>query len=302
MATILFALKFTQAKKPSKFSWRRILRRFQGKDDVSLQLTSRANCLAKLQEKLRDAQRRKPGKIPIIPAHVVTSTPNGVSIRTRCWQDLPWLHNHSDAELDRLSGLLSRFGAKGAMNLEELDGFFAALIAGPDDVLPSEYLPEIWGDAMVNEDAFHAQAILQDFLSLVTRHWNAISQTLRSGNVYTPLLLEDEHGVSHGNDWANGFLRGMELRREDWNPLIDDEDNGGSLVPIFALAHEHDPDPELRSYDKPISPELREKLIVGVAAGVMQIYRYFDKRRRMASAALTSDATFRPPNSKDWTQ
>jgi uncharacterized protein len=54
----------------------------------------------------------------------------------------------SDDELDRLNELLSRFAAKRAMNLEQLDGFFAALISGPDDVLPSEYLPEIWGDEM----------------------------------------------------------------------------------------------------------------------------------------------------------
>ena len=54
----------------------------------------------------------------------------------------------SDAEFDKLGDLLTRFGAKDAMNLETLDGFFAALIAGPDDVLPSEYLPEIWGDGM----------------------------------------------------------------------------------------------------------------------------------------------------------
>jgi yecA family protein len=51
------------------------------------------------------------------------------------------------------------------MNLDELNGFFGALIAGPDDVLPSEYLPEIWGDAMVNEDKFRAQAVLQDFFT-----------------------------------------------------------------------------------------------------------------------------------------
>jgi uncharacterized protein len=111
--------------------------------------------------------------------------------------------------------------------------------------------------------------------------------------VYTPLLLEDEHGVAHGNAWANGFLHGMELRRADWGPLMDDEKNGGSLVPIFALAHEHDPDPELRSYDKPISPELRERLNIGVAAGVMQIYRYFEKRRQVETAVLASDPTFR---------
>lgn len=199
----------------------------------------------------------------------------------------------SETELDRMSGILTRFGAQNAMNLETLDGFFAALIAGPDDVLPSEYLPEIWGDGMVNEDTFHAQPVLQDFLSLVRRHWNYIVETLRSGDVYMPVLLEDDQGVSHGNDWANGFLRGMELRREEWAPLLDDEDQAGCLVAIFALAHEHDPDPELRSYDKPISPELRETLLIGMAAGVIQVYRYFEKRRQILSAGFTPDATFR---------
>ena len=199
----------------------------------------------------------------------------------------------SDTELDKLSGILTRFGAQGAMNLETLDGFFAALIAGPDTVLPSEYLPVIWGDGMVNEDTFRAQSILEEFFSLVTHHWNYISETLRSGDVYVPLVMEDEEGIACGNDWANGFLRGMELRREDWGALIDDEDHAGCLVAIFALAHEHNPDPELRSYDKPINPELREKLILSAAAGVMQIHQYFEKRRRILNAGLTSDATFR---------
>ena len=47
----------------------------------------------------------------------------------------------TDAEFDRLGEFL--MGCKGgkAMNVEELDGFFAALIAGPEIVLPSEYMP-----------------------------------------------------------------------------------------------------------------------------------------------------------------
>ena len=35
-----------------------------------------------------------------------------------------------------------------AMNLEEVDGLFAALIAGPQVVPPSEYLPEVFGGEM----------------------------------------------------------------------------------------------------------------------------------------------------------
>jgi Uncharacterised protein family (UPF0149) len=45
----------------------------------------------------------------------------------------------TEAELDRLGNFLN--GCKGgrAMNVEQLDGFFAALIAGPEPVMPSEY-------------------------------------------------------------------------------------------------------------------------------------------------------------------
>jgi yecA family protein len=103
----------------------------------------------------------------------------------------------SDAELERMHDILERFGDKRAMNLEQLDGFLAALLCGPDEVPQSEYLREIWGER--NEDAFTAQPILQDFAYLITRHRDAIAHTLQSGDVFTPLLLADEHGVSRGN-------------------------------------------------------------------------------------------------------
>ena len=102
----------------------------------------------------------------------------------------------TDAEFERLSGVLGRFDNKHPMNLEQLDGFLAALICGPDIVRPSEYLPVICGDDMVLEDSFGAQSVLQDFLSLIMRHWNVIADTLHSGDVFLPLLLEDENGIS----------------------------------------------------------------------------------------------------------
>jgi len=36
------------------------------------------------------------------------------------------------------------------MNVEQLDGFFAVLIAGPETVMPSEYYPEVFGGDMPN--------------------------------------------------------------------------------------------------------------------------------------------------------
>jgi uncharacterized protein len=199
----------------------------------------------------------------------------------------------TDAELERLTTVLKRFDDKRAMNLEQLDGFLSALICCPDLVPPSEYLPEIWGGDIVLEDEFSAQPILNDFLSLIMRHWNAIVDTLQSGDVYMPLLLEDENGITHANDWANGFLRGMELRKAHWADLIDDEENGGSLIPIFTLAHEHDPDPTMRPYKEPVSAELRETLIVGAAAGMNRIYHYFEAQRLLGTEPLGNVTTFR---------
>ncbi len=119
----------------------------------------------------------------------------------------------NDAELERLDSILKRLGDKRAMNLEQTDGFLSTLICSPDLVPPSEYLPKIWGGDIVLEEGFAAQPVLKDFLSLIMRHWNAIVDTLQSGEVYLPLLLEDENEISHANDWANGFMRGMELRK-----------------------------------------------------------------------------------------
>jgi uncharacterized protein len=181
----------------------------------------------------------------------------------------------TDAEFELLSTILERLGDKRRMNLEQLDGFLAALICGPNLVRPSEYLPIILGEEFVFEDT----SVLQEFLSLIMRHWNTIADTLYSGEIYLPLLLEDENGISHANDWAIGVLRGMEFGKEDWAVLLNDEENGGSLIPIFALANEHNPDPSLRPYKESIGMELREQLIAGAAAGMNRIYRYFKTQR-----------------------
>ena len=146
---------------------------------------------------------------------------------------------------------------------------------------------------MVLEDSFRAQPLLQDFLSLIMRHWNAIADTLHSGEVFLPLLIEDEDGITHANDWATGYLRGMEFHKEQWATLLADEEHGGWLIPIFALATEHHPDPKMRPYKEPISAELREKLIVGAAAGVTGIYRHFKAQQTNENQLYGNSTTYR---------
>lgn len=47
----------------------------------------------------------------------------------------------TDEELDRLAAFLGRVSNEEGLSLEGLDGFFCALIAGPELVMPSECLP-----------------------------------------------------------------------------------------------------------------------------------------------------------------
>ncbi len=52
----------------------------------------------------------------------------------------------TEAELDRLRQFLKNCKGGKAMNIEEMDGFFAALGAGSEIVMPSEYLSEVFGN------------------------------------------------------------------------------------------------------------------------------------------------------------
>ena len=183
----------------------------------------------------------------------------------------------TDAEFDRLADFLK--GCKGgkAMNLEELDGFFAALIAGPEAAMPSEYNREVFGGDMSEAVEFANLDEAQEILNLIMRHWNKIASTLYRGEIHVPLILEDENGELHGNDWARGFMRGMHLRHEGWAELVNDEKHGGCLIPMMMLHHEHDEDPEMRP--DPITPDKREQVIAFMAAGLMNSYEYFRKER-----------------------
>ena len=89
--------------------------------------------------------------------------------------------------------------------------------------------------------------------------------------------------MAEGNDWARGFMRGVELRKDDWAELINSEEHGGSILPMMILYHEHDADPETRP--PAIGPEQREEIIAHMAAGLLQIYRYYLSQRQSSIPA-----------------
>ena len=132
----------------------------------------------------------------------------------------------TDAELDRLGDFLKSCKGGQAMNVEALDGFFAALIAGPEIVMPSEYYSEVFGGEMSETCEFASLDEANEILGLMMRHWNTIAAALNKDEVYGLILLQDENGVAHGNDWAHGFMRGTLMGHDGWAELVEDEEHG----------------------------------------------------------------------------
>lgn len=184
----------------------------------------------------------------------------------------------TDAEYDRLAAILDRFSGEDAMDLEEMDGFFAALICGPVTIPPSVYLDEIWGG---EEAPFVDTGDLDEFLNLAMRQWNSIARALASRDlIFIPwLALEEGEEIPRGNRWARGFLRGIGLCREAWDEIFDDEDKFAILLPVLALAHENDPDPELRSWKTLPGPDLRKEVLAGLSVAAQRFYDYFRPHR-----------------------
>lgn len=185
-------------------------------------------------------------------------------------------------ELDKLEDILCRVPGGAIHNAEALDGFLAALVCCPDLIMPSEYIAVLLNsETEVSDFVFESREELKQFHELVNRQWNHVSRQLHSGRAYVPFVLEDENGKFYANDWAQGFLYGTELREELWHDLIMDEEEGVSMLPIWALAYEHDEDPEMRPFDEPVSDKQRVDLLVGAGLGVMSIFKYFSKQREL---------------------
>ena len=102
------------------------------------------------------------------------------------------------------------------LDVSELDGFFAALACAPDTVLPSRWMPAIWGDAD-QAPAWQDKHEINDFTRAVFTFYNHVMQSMNEDD-YEALFLEREaEGKTHTivDEWCEGFLRGINL----WGPL-----------------------------------------------------------------------------------
>jgi len=137
--------------------------------------------------------------------------------------------------------LMSDQSPPDCMMLCDLDGFLTGIAIGPDLIMPSEWLPVIWGgDEPVFDDAAQAQATIG---TIMTRY-NEILGQVADGTV-APIIMETPGGDVIAADWAEGFMPAVALRSFAWETLFTSEKDMSIMLPIMALCCDEDGEPLL---------------------------------------------------------
>jgi len=174
----------------------------------------------------------------------------------------------SEADFDALGALLAAdWAPETTMDLEQLDGFLAGVICAPRVVMPSTYVPAIFGD---EQPEFPDMETARRFYELLMRRHNEIARALNAPverlddpRAYDPLLIDWDQNADavrelaesgeiprlplFGELWARGFLHAVDLTRDDWNDVPADDEEGAQLVDdalaaFLALVPEDDED------------------------------------------------------------
>lgn len=131
--------------------------------------------------------------------------------------------------LDRF--LMSDRSPAESMMLSDLDGFLTGIAVGPELVMPSEWLPVIFGD---EAPEFADEAEANGILGAIMGRYNEILHQIADDDL-DPVFWADSAGTLIAADWAEGFLQAIMLRADAWGPLFKSKRDGQLLVPILAL-------------------------------------------------------------------
>jgi len=145
---------------------------------------------------------------------------------------------HTDQELETLATLLHDLPIENdGMNVAELDGFVAGLLVCPEMIMPSEWLPVVWGDDVAASFRDKDQAAVT--LNAVMDHYNRIAKLLAT----SPDDYQALFGVDLNSDeilwepWISGFERAMRLRPDSWDAIIEsrDEEAASCIAMVISL-------------------------------------------------------------------
>ena len=183
----------------------------------------------------------------------------------------------SEEELDELDNfLLYGVDDDEGMTLEALDGYLHAIAIGPQTIMPSQWLPKVWGEGSTQLPPTGDIDQLNHIMALVMRHYNSIISGFQHNPPFTAphwsIHQYDNGEFEEAEVWAYGFTEGVALQRDAWQPLFDSPEGRQSYRPIGLLGENN------FSADQDAlttTPAQREQLAMQIEDSLMRIHAFW---------------------------
>ncbi|UAA38578.1 UPF0149 family protein [Paraneptunicella aestuarii] len=189
-----------------------------------------------------------------------------------------------DDDLTFIEDILEKYGNDDSiLCASELDGFLTAIVSGPNMLLPSQWMPEIWGGAG-NEPEWESEQEVQRFMSLVMRNMNNNIDMLMHYPDEFECLFDMGIPAEEGGDpvlipeeWCFGYIRGMTLGDwPEWSELPEELKMALDMVALFGLEDNFD-------VVENLSMEEHQELTHAIAPAAAALYHYFLQQRAPGS-------------------
>ena len=119
------------------------------------------------------------------------------------------------------------------MGLANLGRFLTGVVIGPESILPTEWLPVIWGG---EEPEFETEVEMRTVLGAIMGRYNEIAACFNSDPIdFDPIFWEGPEGEVIASDWAGGFLDAVAFRPSAWEPLIEHHRGRMMMMPLLLL-------------------------------------------------------------------
>jgi uncharacterized protein len=128
-----------------------------------------------------------------------------------------------------------------ATSLPMLDGYVAAIVAGPVSISPLDWICPLLA---IDADAFnHGGTAEFAAISAVVQHHNGISNTLSNNpKRFEPIHRRKPNGDLDARPWCLGFHAAMQPRLSAWAPLLDTRSTNHGLLRTILIHCMHDQD------------------------------------------------------------
>ncbi len=146
----------------------------------------------------------------------------------------------TDDELDELDRfLVEAEGLEDPMDVSMLDGYFAALLSGPNTIMPSEWMRWVWDlERGEGSPEFKSSKQANRIMRLMMRHMNDVTLTLlNEPEHYEPILIESpgaDGPVLVIDEWCEGFMKGVALDAQGWSPLASEHPDWMSTMELYG--------------------------------------------------------------------